>query len=473
MKHKNLVLLITFMIMALFVFTACGGSSEEAAEDTASESTDTTAVEETAEETVVEEPVVEEEPAAEEEVVEEEVAEEEVVEEQPAEEATAEEPAADAITLTLWSDDGQAPAFQAMVDAALEQYGVNLVVESLIFEDMFEQYNLAAPAGEGPDIIVAPHNIIGELSTNGLAVPMDLSDIADQYSEAALGAWLYNGEQYGLPFNTENVGFFINTDVVSECPATWTEVMDISREISANNTDDVATNKYSFVRMQADPYHFYPIMTAFGGYVFGKTDQGYNPDDVGLDSEGALAAAEFWDMYIKEGLQPAGVDGETMMTLFESGQSAMTITGPWFTQRVIDSGINFQICPIPGEVVERGEPFMGSFGLVVNPFSENADLAVIFVKEFLGSEENAQILYDETLKVPAHLGVLANIDDPYLAAYGEAGLTAQAMPAIPEMNSVWSAFNNAVLLVSQQGDTPDNAFITAAEQIRTAIEEGQ
>ncbi len=473
MKHKNLVLLITFLIMALFVFTACGGSSEEATEDTASESTDTAVVEETAEEPVAEEPVVEEEPAAEEEVVAEEAAEEEVVEEQPAEEAPAEEAAADAITLTLWSDDGQAPAFQAMVDAALEQYGVNLVVESLIFEDMYEQYNLAAPAGEGPDIIVAPHNIIGELSTNGLAVPMDLSDIAGQYSAAAIEAWQYNGEQYGLPFNTENVGFFINTDVVSACPATWTEVMDISREISANNTDDIETNKYGFVRMQADPYHFYPIMTAFGGYVFGKTDQGYNPEDVGLDSEGALAAAEFWDAYIKEGLQPAGVDGETMMTLFESGQSAMTITGPWFTQRVIDSGINFQICPIPGEVIERGEPFMGSFGLVVNPFSENADLAVIFVKEFLGSEENAQILYNETLKVPAHLGVLATIDDPYLAAYGEAGLTAQAMPAIPEMTAVWSAFNNAVLLVSQQGDTPDNAFITAAEQIRTAIEEGQ
>lgn len=473
MKQKNLILLIAFMIMALFVFTACGGSSEETTEDTASESSDTAAVEETTEEEIVEEAPAAEEETAVEEVVEEEVAAEEVVEEAPAEEVVAEEPVADAITLTLWSDDGQAPAFQAMVDAALEQYGVNLVVEALLFEDMFEQYNLAAPAGEGPDIIIAPHNIIGELSTNGLAVPMDLSDIADQYSEAALGAWLYNGEQYGLPFNTENVGFFINTDVVAACPATWTEVMDISREISANNTDDIESNKYGFVRMQADPYHFYPIMTAFGGYVFGKTDQGYNPDDVGLDSEGALAAAEFWDQYIKEGLQPAGVDGETMMTLFESGQSAMTITGPWFTQRVIDSGINFQICAIPGEVVEQGEPFMGSFGFVVNPFSENADLAAIFVKEFLGSEENAQILYDVTLKVPAHLGVLANIEDPYLAAYGEAGLTAQAMPAIPEMNAVWSAFNNAVLLISQQGDAPDSAFTTAAEQIRTAIEEGQ
>jgi arabinogalactan oligomer / maltooligosaccharide transport system substrate-binding protein len=462
MKQKNLILLIALMIMALFVFTACGGTSEEPVEDTASESTDTAAEETMEEETAVEE----EAPAVEEEMVEEETA---VEEEETAEEA----PAQEKLIITIWSNEGQAPALEQMADAALAEYGVTLVVESLIFEDMYEQYNLSAPAGQGPDIIVAPHNTIGELSTSGLAVPLDLSDIADQYSQAALAAWQYNGDQYGLPFNTENVGFFINTDVVAECPATWTEVMAISREISADNDSNIATNKYGFVRMEGDPYHFYPIMTAFGGYVFGRTDEGYNPDDVGLDSEGALAAAEFWDQYIKEGLQPAGVDGDTMMELFESGQSAMTITGPWYTQRVIDSGINFQICSIPGEVVEQGQPFMGSFGFVVNPFSENADLAVIFVKEFLGSEENAQILFEATQKVPAHLGALATLDDPYLAAYGEAGLTAQAMPAIPEMTAVWSAFNNAVTLVSQQGDDPVNAFTTAAEQIRTAIAEGQ
>ena len=112
-------------------------------------------------------------------------------------------------------------------------------------------------------------------------------------------------------------------------------------------------------------------------------------------------------------------------------------------------------------------------GYVVSAFSDNADLAEVFVKEFLGTEENMRIMYEAAPKVPAHLGVLESIDDPYLAAYGEAGRTAQAMPAIPEMTAVWSAFGNAVTLVSQQGDEPVNAFETAAEQIRTAIEEGQ
>ena len=80
-----------------------------------------------------------------------------------------------------------------------------------------------------------------------------------------------------------------------------------------------------------------------------------------------------------------------------------------------------------------------------------------------------QALYDATPQVPAHLAVLENLDDPDLAAYGAAGENALAMPAIPEMNSVWEAWANALTLVSQQGDDPENAFTNAADQIRTAI----
>ena len=34
-----------------------------------------------------------------------------------------------------------------------------------------------------------------------------------------------------MPNVTENVALFINTDIVPECPATWTEVHDLSADI--------------------------------------------------------------------------------------------------------------------------------------------------------------------------------------------------------------------------------------------------
>jgi maltose/maltodextrin transport system substrate-binding protein/arabinogalactan oligomer/maltooligosaccharide transport system substrate-binding protein len=454
MKLKRLLTLITLLLLAAFVLAACGSDEAEvpADEPAAAESSDESAVEETPAEEMTEEEVAEVEEPAE--------------EEEPVEEAAATE---SDLTLTIWVDEKQFDVIDGMVDELQNEYGATLIVQQFGFGDLQNQFLIAAPAGEGPDVLVTAHNTLGEVVTNGLLAPIDLGDAAADYAPAAIQAWQYNGELYGLPYSTENVGFFINQDIVEECPTTWTEVMEISRELSADNDDDIATNKYGFVGIESDPYHFFPIMTAFDGYVFGLTDQGYDPTDVGVDSEGSLAAATFWDEYIKEGLQPAGADPVVIMDLFESEQSAMTITGPWNTQRVQESGVNYAICPIPGEVNETGQPFMGSFGFAINSFSENPLLAEIFVKEFLGREETMRALYEATPQVPAHLSVLENLDDPDLVAFGVAGENALAMPAIPEMNSVWEAWGNAVTLVSQQGDDPVNAFSNAADQIRTAI----
>lgn len=36
---------------------------------------------------------------------------------------------------------------------------------------------------------------------------------------------------------------------------------------------------------QGDPYHTYPLLTGFGGYIFGRDANGnYNAGDFGLDS---------------------------------------------------------------------------------------------------------------------------------------------------------------------------------------------
>ncbi len=377
-----------------------------------------------------------------------------------------------ALTLTIWTDDNFTKALEKMVEPVQKEYGVKLVVQQLKFEEVMNQFQLAAPAGQGPDILVTNNGNVGELVKNGLVIPLSLGDVAPKYDPVAIKAWQYNGEQYGLPINTENVGFFINKDIVPACPTTWTEVRDISRKISASNGDNVDTNKYGFVLNETDAYHWYPLMTAFGGYVFAVTDKGYNPQDLGLDSEGTLAAAKYWDAYIKEKLQPAGIDDEIMLQFFETGKAAMIITGPWWTKRVVASGIKFEICPIPGEVKKNGQPFLGSFGYVISGFSKNQSLAEIFVKDFLSREENMRAIFDNTPQPPANLAVIASLTDPYLAAFAVAGKDALPLPAIPEMGAVWEGWTNALTLVSQQRDDPVNAFTTAAEQIRKKIAEG-
>ena len=369
--------------------------------------------------------------------------------------------------IRIWADNTRKPALDAVETAFEEEYGVELLIEQVGFGDIRNLMLTAGPAGEGPDIIVGAHDWLGELVTSGVLAPIDLGDRVSEFAPAAIDAFTYDGELYGMPNATENVALFINTDIVPECPATWTEVYEISSEIHAADPE-----KYGFVRMAGDPYHFYPIQTAFGGYIFGRDDAGaYDPTDVGVGSEGSIAAAQWFEKMVTEGLQPADVDWDTMHAWFEQGKSAMTITGPWAVTRITDSGVPFEICPIPGETAE-GKPFLGAQGFMVSAFSEDPILSQVFLTEFVATPEVMQAFYDTDPRTPAFLPVLEALEDPNIAAFAAAGANADPMPAIPEMGSVWEAWGNAVTLIAQGGDTAQNAFTNAQEQIVTAISGG-
>lgn len=368
--------------------------------------------------------------------------------------------------IRIWADNTRRPALEQIEPAFEEEYGVELLIEEVGFGNIRTNFLIAGPAGEGPDVIIGAHDWLGELVASGTLAPVDAGDLVDQFTPASINAFTYDGELYGLPYATENVAFFINTDIVPECPATWSEVYQISADIHKADP-----TKYGFVRMEGDPYHFYPIQTAFGGYVFGRDENGsYDPTQVGVGDEGSLAAAAWWERMVKEGLQPPAVTWDIQHEMFEAGTSAMQITGPWSYQRTVDSGIPFAICNIPSETAE-GKPFLGAQGFMVSAFSKDPVLAQIFLTEFVASEEFQQAIFDNGERPSAFLPVLEKTEEEWLAAFGEAGVNADPMPAIPEMSAVWEAWGNAIVLVAQGADTAQNAFTTAQQQIITAIGE--
>jgi maltose-binding protein MalE len=213
-------------------------------------------------------------------------------------------------------------------------------------------------------------------------------------------------------------------------------------------------------------------MTAFGGYVFGVDENGnYNPDDVGLDSPGALAAAEFLDKAVKDGHLLPDVDWETMHVLFEGGDAAMMISGPWSLPRIRESGVPYAIAPIPAET-QPAQPFLGVQGFMVSAFSENKLLAEAFLNDFVATPEVMQAIFEADPRPSAFKPVRETIDDADLAAFAAAGANGLPMPAIPEMSAVWGSWGDAITLIFNQAEDPDTAFKNAAEQIRTTIAGG-
>lgn len=369
--------------------------------------------------------------------------------------------------LTLWADGERAPIIAELLEEFEfeEEFGFTVEIREIGLGEARDELLQFGEAGEGPDVLIQPHDNIGQLVANGAIVPLELGDLEGDFLSAALNLFTYAGELYGLPYGIENIALVRNVDLVPEAPATWQEVRAISEELNAEG-------KFGFLVQTGNTYHNFPIISAFGGYIFGVNEDGtFDVADIGLDSEGGLAAAEWLSGMYADGLMVPDVDDDVVFSLFESGDLAMFVTGPWFSERIVTTaeagGFAFSIDPLPGAegITETGRPFSGGQGFLISAFSDNRLLAEQFLYEFIATEEVMEELYAG--RIPVFEGVVA--EDENFPSFIVAGENAIPMPAIPEMSAVWAAANDALSLISQ-GSDPVESFETAVVQIAGAIE---
>jgi len=381
--------------------------------------------------------------------------------EAPMEEPTAEAAVEPVATLRIWADDTRSAILSDLADDFFAAYQVEVIVEEV--SGINEQFPIAAPAGEGPDITIVPHDQAGAMVANGLLAPLDLGAKADLFVPGSLESATYDGVLYGMPYATENLAFFYNTDLAPEPPTTWDEVLEMGKALQDEG-------KVTFgMGLSGTTYDAYPLMTAYGGYIFGKDDAGnWNPEDLGVDSPGMIAAGQWLQDAVADGFISDSTDWDTAHVLFETGEVPFLMAGPWALDRIRESGIPYAITNFPS-AEQEGYPFLGVQIFIVNAFSENPLLAQAFLTDFVATEEVMTQLYQAGNRPSAYQPVLDATDDPDLLAFGEAGKNATPMPAIPEMGSVWGSWNDAIVLIMQGEQTPEEALGVAGEQIRALI----
>ncbi len=371
--------------------------------------------------------------------------------------------------LLIWADNTRSPALQPLADQFSNDFGVTVQVQEIGMGDIRSNLPVAGPAGEGPDILIATSDWLGELVQNGSVLPIDLGDHASEFTDTSLKLFTYDGKLYAMPYAIENLAFFRNTDLVPDAPKTWDEVKTITKDLV-----DSKKSQYGYMIQSADSYHYFPIENAFGGYLFSVDDKGaYNYNDVGLDNDGSLAAAEWLDGMVKAGYIPPAVDYDVMHNMFETGQAAMMMTGPWALPRIRQSGVHYAISNIPAGPAGAGQPFLGGQGFMISAFSQNQLLAESFLLDFMAAKDPMKAMYDVDPRPPAFQPLRESLEDPDLVAFDAAGKDSiYPLPAAPGMTSVWGAWGNAVNFVVTQQVAPDQAFKDAATQIRDLISNG-
>ena len=360
--------------------------------------------------------------------------------------------------LTIWVDSAHAPVLQDFANGFKQKYGVDLIVESK--SSVRDEFQKVGVTGKGPDIVLISHDQAWMLIENGLLTSVDLGGKDDLFAPVALGACTIRGVLYCMPIATENLGFFYNTDLVANPPTTWEEVVNIGENLKNQG-------KVTYIMgITGVTYDLYPVFTSFGGYIFGKYENGdWNPNNIGIDSSGMIAAATWLQQNVVKGNLPRNTDWAYNHALFENGDVPFLIAGPWALQQIRQSGVDYAITNFPS----GGRPYGGTQGFFVNANSENQLLAQTFLREFVATDEVMHYLADAGQRPSAFLSVLDNTSDPDLKAFGLIGSNAEMMPTIPAMGSVWGSWSDAIKGIIAGTQDPETALMDAATKIRSLI----
>ena len=367
--------------------------------------------------------------------------------------------------LTVWTTFGDQSLewLQGETAAYSAAFGVPVEIVKLDLGELRQQVLLSAPQGEAGDVLVGiPHDQVSEMAVGGVladmtgyATPAYLEDLSSQ----ARSAYTFGGKLFGLPMFVEGPALIVNTDLVTEIPATYEDMIATAQALTTDDT-------YGFMYNINNFYFDYNWIHSNGGYVFGRDANGdYNTSDVGLANEGAIkGATEIRDLLYTYDLIPAGTDYNVANGLFIDGALGMIYNGPWAISQYRDAGVNVAVMPMPAKADgSQWSGFMGVQGVLMNQYSENKVNAANLAKWL--TRTDAQVsLAQLSGRIPASLSALDAVsDDEIIAGFGQALLNAEPMPNIPEMGGVWQPMQNAITVINENENSDVSTTLEDAQ----------
>lgn len=363
--------------------------------------------------------------------------------------------------LTVWTNmNVEAETLQMYADEWGAANGYEVVV--LHQSPSVQKFAQAVKSEDGPDAVVGiPNDQLADYVNAGLAaeVPAELYADSD-FSDAAIQACYVEGVRYAAPLSVETTALFYNTDLVTEVPASWEDLVTQAAESGGLQFD--ATSIYydlGFVR-------------ACGGYIFKYENGAYDVTDIGLGNEGAVQAYEFINALKNEyGLLSADVTADIARSNFQNGQSAYYIGGPWDIDGFTSAGTHFAISEMP---TFNGQPFVTPVGTqvsFVSNQSDSQDKAWEFIMYLI--DNGAMGLYEAGNRIPAKLSDQANEkiqSNEYSKTFIAQINNGEPMPTVSEMGQLWSIHTNNIRSMWIGDLTPEEAAQNMVKQLKEAVE---
>ena len=265
---------------------------------------------------------------------------------------TTKENSDDVTTISLWTvftgSDGD--VLKEIISEYNETNTDNIEVEIDIMDNstLHAKLPTAIATGTGPSFVLFGIEYINEYVSNDCLE--DISDFwevtgtnEDNYYENVVAKSYVDGKLYGVPMQYNLQYLYYNKDLFEAAgldpdapPTTFAELEECAKALT-----DTSTGQYG-LGLSTDYGYYVQYLWGNGGDV---VDTAKNENL--LNSSENVATLEWIQSLYQAGVSPDGATSSDIDTMFQSGQLAMCMAGPWNINALNELGINYGITAIP------------------------------------------------------------------------------------------------------------------------------
>jgi maltose-binding protein MalE len=338
-------------------------------------------------------------------------------------------------------------------------------------EDLPTQFQTAALAYGGPNLVYGPADKIGPFQIMGLLMPIEelCPDELPRFDPAALP--VLSGRTWGLPDYVGNhLTLVANKALVDTVARTTDQWLDQLVAATRDNDGDGRTDQYGLVFNLLEPFWLVPWLGGYGGWVM---DDEARPT---LDTPAMIGALGFMADLRERRVVPRECDYPLADTIFKEGRAAYIINGPWSWEGYRQAGIDIELAPIP-MVTETGfwpSPMTSAKCYSVNRYLDPE------TKECTAALLAWLTSYEVQCELARRLSVLPSdlearklpelSSDPVMLASTDQIAKGRLMPIVPEMRAIWDSMRPGYQSVMNGEMSPQEAARFMQDRAETMIE---
>ncbi len=367
------------------------------------------------------------------------------------------------------------PADQVVIDQFIaDRPGVTVNMEAVPWGTCQDKSMQLAAAGDPVDLAYLGSRTLRQLANNDLLVPVTFTPEEEKlYQPGVLATVNVDGQYWGIPHAFSTKALYINCDLVeaagAECvaPTTWPELIAMAKVVT-DNTDAAGIGIAG--------KDFDNTMHMFLDFLYSNDGLVYAADGTpALDSQQTRETLQLYaDLlpYMESG--PTEWERDQMKDLFNDGQIAMYVTGPWGRGQH-NADINQLIVPVPHGPSGDSGTILITDSIAVFAGTGNEELATEFAKALtsgaaqydLDSSWGLTPIWQYDVIGAEALGVekIFYVDDPFWEVFVAGISTGGPEPLVEDFKSLQAVFTNMIQGIMLEEGTVDDLVTEAGVEL--------